>query len=79
MPTRPAVYEDERVISARPEVAALGENFNYSFARPSAQTGTSYPEVSEIMQTELSAALLGQKTPEEALADAEAQIRRMLP
>lgn len=79
VPTRPAVYDDERIISDAPGVAALGANFVYAFARPSAQTGTSYPEISEIMQTEISAALLGEKTPEQALADAEAQILSIMP
>ena len=79
VPTRPAVYDDERVIEGDPGIAALGANFVYAFARPSAQTGTAYPEISEIMQTEVSAALLGEKTPEQALADAEAQILSIMP
>lgn len=79
VPTRPAVYDDERVVEGDPGIAALGANFVYAFARPSAQTGTSYPEISEIMQTEVSAALLGEKSPEQALADAEAQILALMP
>lgn len=79
VPTRPAVYDDERIAEEAPGVAALGANFVYAFARPSAQTGTAYPEISEIMQTEISAALLGEKTPEQALADAEAQILSLMP
>ena len=79
VPTRPAVYDDERITEDAPGVAALGANFVYAFARPSAQTGTAYPEISEIMQTEVSAALLGEKTPEQALADAEAQILAIMP
>ena len=79
VPTRPAVYDDERIVADAPGVAALGANFVYAFARPSATTGTAYPEISEIMQTEISAALLGEKTPEQALADAEAQILSIMP
>ena len=79
VPTRPAVYDDARIAAEAPGVAALGANFVYAFARPSAQTGTAYPEISEIMQTEISAALLGEKTPEQALADAEAQILSLMP
>lgn len=79
VPTRPAVYDDERIAADAPGVAALGANFVYAFARPSATTGTAYPEISEIMQTEISAALLGEKTPEQALADAEAQILSIMP
>jgi multiple sugar transport system substrate-binding protein len=79
VPTRPEVYQDERVVADAPEVAALGADFVYAFARPSAQTGTAYPEISEIMQTEITAALLGEKTPQQALADAEAQIQAIMP
>ena len=79
VPTRPAVYDDDRITQDAPGVAALGANFVYAFARPSAQTGTSYPEISEIMQTEISAALLGAKSPEQAMADAEAQILSIMP
>lgn len=79
VPTRAAVYDDERIVEEVPDVAALGANFVYAFARPSAETGTGYPEISEIMQTEISAVLLGQKTPEQALADAEAQIQMVMP
>ncbi|MCY4465277.1 MAG: ABC transporter substrate-binding protein [Chloroflexi bacterium] len=78
VPTRPAVYDDARIVEDAPGVAALGANFVYAFARPSANTGTAYPEISEIMQTEISAALLGEKTPEQALADAEAQIMMVM-
>ncbi len=78
VPTRPAVYDDARIVEDAPGVAALGANFVYAFARPSANTGTAYPEISEIMQTEISAALLGEKTSEQALADAEAQIMMVM-
>jgi multiple sugar transport system substrate-binding protein len=78
VPVRASVYDDERVQSERPVVAQLGANFTYAFTRPSAATGTAYPEISEILQTEISAALLRQKTPEQALRDAAAQVRLAL-
>ncbi len=78
-PTRAEVYEDERVAEANPWLPKLGENFQHGLVRPSAETGAFYPEVSEIMQTEITAALIQAKSPEEALADAEAQIRALMP
>jgi len=78
VPTRPAVYDDPQVQEERPNVAALGDNFLHAFARPSAGAGTAYPQISEIMQTEISAVLLRQKTPEQALQDAERQIEPLL-
>lgn len=79
VPVRSTVYDDPRVQAERPVVAQLGANFNYALTRPSAATGTAYPEISEIMQTEVSAALLRQKTPEQALRDAATQVRFTLP
>lgn len=79
VPVRASVYEDAAVQAERPVVAQLGANFEYALTRPSAATGTAYPEISEIMQTEISAALLRQKTPEQALRDAATQVRFALP
>ena len=79
VPVRSSVYDDPRVQAERPVVAELGANFNYALTRPSAATGTAYPEISEIMQTEVSAALLRQKSPEQALRDAATQVRFTLP
>ena len=79
VPVRASVYEDAAVQSERPVVAQLGANFEYALTRPSAATGTAYPEISEIMQTEISAALLRQKTPAQALSDAATQVRFALP
>jgi multiple sugar transport system substrate-binding protein len=79
VPVRASVYADARVQAERPVVAQLGANFEYALTRPSAATGTAYPEISEIMQTEISAALLRQKTPEQALRDAATQVRFTLP
>jgi len=78
-PTRPEVYDDARVVEANPWLPKLGQNFQHGLVRPSAETGAFYPEVSEIMQTEITAALIGEKSPEEALKDAEAQIKALMP
>jgi multiple sugar transport system substrate-binding protein len=78
-PTIIAVYSDPVLAEKRPDLAQLGKNFGVGVVRPSAQTGAKYPQVSEIMQMEVTAALHRQKTPEQALADAEAQIKALLP
>lgn len=79
VPTRPAVYDNAQVQETRPSVAQLSDNFLVAFARPSAETGTAYPEVSEVMQSEITAALFQAKTPQQALTDAAKQIRSLLP
>jgi multiple sugar transport system substrate-binding protein len=78
VPVRSSVYDDPQVQAERPLVAQLGANFEYALTRPSARTGTAYPEISEIMQTEISAALLRRKSPERALRDAATQVRVIL-
>jgi multiple sugar transport system substrate-binding protein len=77
-PTISAVYDDPMLQEKRPVLSGLGKNFDVGLVRPSAQTGAKYPQVSEIMQLEITAALHQQKTPEQALADAEAQIKALL-
>ena len=77
-PTISAVYDDPVLKEKLPVLAKLGKNFDVGLVRPSAQTGEKYPQVSEIMQLEITAALQQQKTPEQALADAESQIKALL-
>jgi multiple sugar transport system substrate-binding protein len=78
-PTISAVYNDPTLAEKRPDLAKLGKNFDVGVVRPSAQTGAKYPQVSEIMQLEITAALHQQKTPEQALTDAETQLKALLP
>lgn len=76
-PTLPAVYEDPAM--AQNEVLAkFGADYNVGVVRPSAGTGEAYPRVSEVMQLEVTNALHRQKTVEEALNDAQAQIEQIL-
>ncbi len=77
LPTRSAVYESEELLEGFPVAAQQGANYEVGNVRPSAETGALYPQVSEIMQTEVTAALLRQKSVEEALADAEEQINSL--
>lgn len=71
-------------VYAAPEMAEaaliqkFGENYAVGVVRPSATTGNLYPRVSEVMQTEVTNALHRQKTVEEALNDAAAQVNSIL-
>ncbi|MBS3825966.1 ABC transporter substrate-binding protein, partial [Candidatus Bipolaricaulota bacterium] len=75
LPTNKAVYQDEEVVEANPW---------YKQALPILETGKSrpkspaYPEVSSAIRNQLSAALAGNKTPQEAL-DAAAKALEDLP
>jgi multiple sugar transport system substrate-binding protein len=79
LPTRAGVDEDPALIAALGEAARGFEIFNrYGNVRPSAETGAHYPEVSQVIQDAVSRALHQRQTPEEALAQAAAEIKRIL-
>jgi multiple sugar transport system substrate-binding protein len=78
LPTRRAVYDDERLHKEFPAARQQYDDFSVGNVRPSAELGAKYPEVSEIMQTEIHAALLRQKTAKQALDDAVARIQAVL-
>lgn len=76
-PTIPSVYEDESM-GSNEVLAKFGANYEFGVVRPSAGTGSDYPRVSEIMQLEITNALHRQKTVEDALNDAQAQLETLL-
>jgi len=76
-PTIPAVYEDP-AMADNEVLAKFGANYAFGVVRPSAGTGADYPRVSEVMQLEITNALHRQKTVEEALNDAQAQLEDLL-
>lgn len=71
-------------VYAAPEMAEasllkkLGDDYAVGVVRPSAITGSIYPRVSEAMQTEITNALHREKTVEQALNDAAAEINSLL-
>lgn len=73
-----AVYDDPALVNSDGPLAGFVQNYAVGVARPSAATGANYPQVSEIMQTEITNALHERKTPQEAMADAAEQIRAVL-
>lgn len=76
-PTIPSVYEDPSMGNNQ-VLSKFGANYDFGVVRPSAGTGSDYPRVSEIMQLEITNALHRQKSVEEALNDAQAQLEALL-
>jgi len=76
-PSLPAVYDDP-AMSENPVLAKFGKDYDVGVVRPSAGTGEVYPRVSEVMQLEITNALHQQKSVEDALNDAQAQIEKLL-
>jgi multiple sugar transport system substrate-binding protein len=74
-PTRKALYHDPALITAQPFIARLRDIFPLARSRP---VSPYYPMLSQIMQPEFSAALVGIKTPERALRDAALQMNHLL-
>ncbi len=74
-PTRKSLYKDKELLAAQPFVSQLYEVFLLARPRP---VSPYYLMLSQVMQPEFSAALVGLKTPEEALRDAEFQMNYIL-
>ncbi len=77
-PTLPGVYNDALLKQQNPVLAKLGADYAVGVFRPSARTGTQYPQVSEIMQEQISAALNRVETPAQAMKTAQQQITALL-
>ena len=78
LPARAAVYQDPRLIEAFPQALKQYADFAVGDVRPSVVAGSKYPQLSDIMQVQITAALYRQKTPQQALNDAAARIRALL-
>lgn len=76
-PGRTDVYAAPEMADAK-LIKKFGEDYAVGVVRPSATTGSLYPRVSEVMQTEVTNALHRQKTVEEALNDAAAEVNSIL-
>ena len=76
-PGRTDVYDAPEMADAT-LLKKLGDDYAVGVVRPSASTGNLYPRVSEVMQTEITNALHREKTVEQALNDAAAEINSIL-
>jgi len=74
-PPRRGLYQDKELLAAQPFLSEL--RAVYERARPRPVT-PHYVRLSQVLQTELSGALAGLKTPEQALADAQRDIEAIL-
>ena len=67
IPTRPALFEDQEVLEARPFYGNLLDVFTNAVARPSAPTGQQYNEVSRAFYTAVHNVLTGNEEADVAL------------
>jgi multiple sugar transport system substrate-binding protein len=76
-PTIPSLFEDQEIIDANPFFAEEGfvNGLNAAVSRP---VVPNYPEVSEIIQINISKAIAGEFTPEQAAANMETEIKAAL-
>jgi len=74
-PPLEALYEDADILAAYPHMALLRDIIDGATPRP---MHPRYPEISDILQEELHAALTLLKTPKEALDDAASRLEALL-
>lgn len=74
-PPRRAVYEDPRLVEADPFIARLRERVERARPRP---VTPYYLLISDVLQSEFSAAIAGLRTPEEALKRAQRQVDHLM-
>lgn len=74
-PTYMALYDDEEVLAANPHFANMKESLAAAMARP---VSPIYTALSEIMQINISAVLLGNMTVEDAVVTMEQQMNEKL-
>jgi len=78
LPARAGMDRNQALLKAYPIAETLYKDFAVGDVRPSALAGKNYPELSHIMQREIHSALLGKKTAEQALGDAQRAIEKLL-
>jgi multiple sugar transport system substrate-binding protein len=78
MPALKGMDTNQELISAYPISETLYKDFSVGDVRPSALAGANYPELSHIMQKAVHSALLRDKTPEQALTDAQSALEDLL-
>ena len=77
LPARVGMEKNQALLKAYPLAETLYKDFAVGDVRPSALAGKKYPELSYIMQKEIHAALLGRKTAEQSLGDAQKAIEKL--
>lgn len=77
LPAREAVYQDSELLEKNPAFKLLAEGAQYLKSRPTHQTKY-YIKLADRMQYHFNKAMLGMQTPEEALANAQAEMEKIL-
>jgi len=77
LPARDAVYQDSELLEKNPAFKLLAEGAQYLKSRPTHQTKY-YIKLADRMQYHFNKAMLGMQTPEEALANAQAEMEKIL-
>lgn len=78
MPALNGMQNNSELLKSYPIAKQLYADFSVGDVRPSARAGAKYPELSHEMQLEIHSALVGEKTPARALADAQTNIAKLL-
>lgn len=78
MPARKGIENNQQLLAQYPIAKQLYADFAVGDVRPSAQAGAKYPELSHEMQLEIHSALAGEKSPQQALADAQKNVAKIL-
>jgi trehalose/maltose transport system substrate-binding protein len=76
-PTISSLYDDPEVLKANPLFARLKDVFLGSVARPSAVSGKSYGDVSQIYASVVHSVLTGDKTASDAVAELEGKLVKL--
>jgi len=75
IPSRKSLYKDEDILEKMPFIENMYPAFLSAYPRPKSPF---YAEISNILQVETQKAFVGEKTPEEAVRDANQQIKNLL-
>lgn len=74
IPTKKAIYDDPQVIKDYPQFSQMRQQMEYGFGRP---TVPWYGDWTKILQLEINRAVIGEKTPKQALDDAMKQVNAL--
>lgn len=74
IPTKKVIYDDPQVIKDYPQFSQMRQQMDYGFGRP---TVPWYGDWTKVLQLEINRAVIGEKTPKQALDDAMKQVNAL--
>ena len=78
LPTRPALYKDQKILSKFPWFATMLEVFNNAVARPSTALKANYNEVSTAFFQHVNNVLNAEESSKDAVSEIERSAKRFL-